>query len=243
VTASSVFLDVDGVLVDLQRASLEWIRLVGDVLAPALGGEPVAWGRANRGVFPRVFAEREAWYDPDPEVAERRWISLLLREECRIVGVAYPGDEEAVPLGRALDRYVCLHADCAFPGVEAVLRQVATTHDLHTATGNSSWKVEALLRQWGVRDVVGVPAGPDLAGVMKDTREYYRRVFALAGVAPESAIVVDDAAEHLQRACAVGARTVLVNAARESPDGAVIDAVIHDITDLPIALAGLKARG
>lgn len=43
---------------------------MGDVLAPALGGAPGDWGRANAEVFPPAFADRGRWYDDDPGVAE-----------------------------------------------------------------------------------------------------------------------------------------------------------------------------
>jgi len=147
----AVFLDVDGVLLDPERTRAEWIRLMGDVLAPALGGTQGEWGRANAEAFPTAFADRGRWYDDDPAAAERNLITILLREPCRIVGVPYPGDDEAFALGRRVDAYVCRRADCAFPATIDVIRDLAASHDLHTATGNPSWRVEALLDQWGVR--------------------------------------------------------------------------------------------
>lgn len=237
-TRLAVFLDVDGVLLDPARTPAEWVRLVGDVLAPALGRAPADWGRANALAFPRVFADRDLWYDEDPELSERRLITHLLREQCRSLDVPYPGDDAAVALGRELDRYVCRHADCAYPATVGVIRELATNYAVHTATGNPSWRVETLLEQWGVRHLVGVPAGTDLVGVMRDTAAFYRRVFALAGVEAEQAIVVDDTRENARRARALGALAVLVDPAGEAtPEG--VDAVITNIVELPDALRHL----
>ena len=43
----AVFLDVDGVLLDETKTPGEWIRLIGDVLSPALGGEPADWNEVR----------------------------------------------------------------------------------------------------------------------------------------------------------------------------------------------------
>ena len=211
---------------------------MGDVLAPALGGEPEDWGRANAQVFQAAFDDRVRWYDDDPEVAERNLIAALLRDECAIVGVPYPGDDEAFALGRRMDEYVCRRADCAFPAAVDVIRVLAASHELHTATGNPSWRVGSLLDQWGVRERFGVTPGTDLVGVMKDTAEFHRRVFALAGVDAVRAIVVDDSPEHLVRARAAGALGILVAPGGPAPCDAA-DAVVSGIAGVPEAVRRL----
>ena len=233
--AHAIFLDLDGVLLDPVRTPAEWVRLVGDVLAPALGGEPADWGRANAEAFPRVFADRDRWVHDDPETAERRLVTHQLREQCRLVDVPDPGDDRAVSLGRELDHHVCRHADCAFPATGGVIRELAAAGPVHTATGNPSWRVETLLEQWGVRELVGVPAGVDLVKAMKHTDAFYGRVFALARVRADQAVVVDDAPEHLARVRSLGARTVHVDPAG-SLSSAAADAVIANIAQLPAAL-------
>lgn len=236
---TAVFLDIDGVLLDPRRTPLEWIRLMGDLLAPALGGARSDWGRANAAAFPALFADRACWYDDDPLVAERNLATRLFREECRIVGVPYPGDDAAFALGRRLDEYVCRRADCAFAATTGVIHELAASYELHTATGNPSWRVEALFEQWHVRHLFGVTSGTDLVGVMKDSTEFHPRVFDLAGVRAGDAIVVDDAPGHTARARAAGARTILVDpGAHDAADAAdAADAVIGNIAELPGVLA------
>ena len=102
--------------------------------------------------------------------------------------------------------------------------------------------VEPLLEQWGVRDLIGVPAGTDLVRVMKDSLQFHPAVLALAGVAPENAVVVDDDPEQVRRARALGARGVWVDAGIRVSGGAggdVADAVISNIAELPDALRGI----
>jgi len=232
----AVFLDVDGVLLDPELTPLEWNRLMGEVLAPAIGGTPADWGHANAAVFPRLFAARERWYDADPLVTERRFITLMLEEQCDFLGLARVAEEDAFRLGRELDAHVYRHARCAYPAAVAVIRELAAEREVHAATGNPSWRVEALLEQWGVRDLVGVLPGVDLVGVQKDSEAFYPAVFELAGVATDRAVVVDDVESHLARARRAGARTVLVGPGAASEQA---DAVIGNVADLPATLRRL----
>ena len=229
------FLDVDGVILDPTRTHLEWVRLMGDVLAPALGREPAEWGRANAEVFPRVWSgPREVWHDEDPLIADRRLSLLLLHEACRFLDVPLPDEETAAALSRRVDRYVYQNTRAAFPGAAAAIRTLATSYELHTATGNSSWRVEPLLEQLGVRQFFGVLCGPDLIGAMKPTAAFYERLFDRAGVQPSEAVVVDDQRAQLAIASRLGARTVLVG-----EDGApqARAAAVAVIDDLPSAVA------
>ena len=241
-TLRAVFLDVDGVLLDPARTTAEWMRLMGDVLAPAVGGSPADWGRANGAIFPTLFRDRDRWRDDDPLISDRNFDILLLTEMCRFLGHAPPDPEAARELFVEVSVYVCRRADCAFPATIDVIRELALSYDVHLATGNPSWRMEPLLEQWGVRDLIGVAAGTDLVRVMKDSPQFHPSVFALAGVAPENAVVVDDDPEQVRRACALGARGVWVAAGAEDRSGAgcdVADAVISNIAELPDALRGI----
>ena len=50
----AIFIDDGDVMNDNARRGPQWQRLVGEYLAPRLGGDQVAWGRANQ-----VIAEKE----------------------------------------------------------------------------------------------------------------------------------------------------------------------------------------
>ena len=93
-----VFLDDGGVLNDNDRRAVEWRRLLGEFFAPRLGGEPAAWGEANRAVFEGIWDDwqRLQERDEDPGVAwwpdqDARWLAGM----CDRVGVAVPPDIDA----------------------------------------------------------------------------------------------------------------------------------------------------
>ena len=153
------FLDVDGVILDPTRTHLEWVRLMGDVLAPALGREPVDWGRANAEVFPRVWnGPREVWHDEDPLIAARQLSLLLLHEACRLLDVPLPDEETAAALSRGVDRYVYQNTRAAFPGAASAIRTLATSYrpafggrGTRVAFGPSSAGEASRLRPRGAR--------------------------------------------------------------------------------------------
>lgn len=235
----AIFLDVDGVMLDPTRTSAEWIRLMGDVLAPALGGTPEDWGRANADVFPRVFFDRDRWYRDDPLESERSLVTQVFQGECEFLGIPLLSSDEAVRLGREIDVYVGQHTRAAFPRTIEVIRELAVTFELHTATGNPPWRVEPMLEQWGVRDLFGVLPGEHVVGVMKDSDAFYPAVFALAGVDATEAIVVDDKDAILRKASTLGATTVLVHSGGTEDDTSMADLVIGSIEELPGALQRL----
>jgi phosphoglycolate phosphatase-like HAD superfamily hydrolase len=239
-TRRAVFLDVDGVMLDPPRTGAEWERLIGDVLAPALGGTPEEWGRANADVFPRVFADRGGWYHDDPIEAERRLVTEIFQGACEFLGLPLVSADDAVSLGRKVDAYVGRHTRAAFPRTVEVIRTLSLTFQLHTATGNPSWRIEPMLQRWGVRDLFGVLPGIDLAGAMKNSDAFYPAVFALAEVDAPEAVVVDDDGAQVLRARALGATTVLVHGeGTEGADTAAADLVIANIEELPAALQRL----
>lgn len=117
----SVFLDIDGVPLDPSRPSPEYLRLMGEVLAPALGGTPEDWGRANAVVFPRIFAEFEHWGD-DPAETDRHAGVLNVRGMCEHVGIEPSDDDECSRLHHAFDHHVPGNGDFLFDDSSRVVR-------------------------------------------------------------------------------------------------------------------------
>jgi HAD superfamily hydrolase (TIGR01509 family) len=77
--------------------------------------------------------------------------------------------------------------------------------------------------------------GPDLVDTFKRSPEYYRRVFADAGVRPPDALVVDDNPGALEWAIQAGAQAILVHK-EPPPDWAA--ARIRSLSELPRWLEG-----
>lgn len=236
-----LFIDDGGVISDNRLRALQWPPLVGEFLAPVLGGTPEAWAEANRVVAPPLWQDesvRAMWRRAGGDCAT--WLRLYrlawLDAMCRYVGVATPPPERAVEIARRATAFVTRRVRAARPGsVEAVRTLHERGFVMHTASGEHSEELEGYLSGLGIRAAFRRLYGPDLSGVLKTGPEYYRRVFRDAGVAPADAIVVDDRPQAVAWAAEVGARTVLVG--REAAEGCRPDAVIARLADLPDLLA------
>ncbi len=230
---TAVFFDIDGVILDPARTPPEWGRLIGDVLAPALGGTVADWGRVNHYVIGDLMAGY-SHTTGDPVEAELQFATRWIRTLCRELSIIPPGDAEAARLAMLTEVHVCTHTTAAFPAASAVIEALRPSYALHTATGNFSWRVDALLTNLGVLDHFEVRSGPDRVGASKTTARFYERTIAAAGVAPSSTLIVDDNPHALELAASIGAHTALI--APDRPD-APFDLVLAGIEELPAALA------
>jgi phosphoglycolate phosphatase-like HAD superfamily hydrolase len=207
---STIFLDLDGVIVD-NRGPLQdaYTRAVSEVLSERLGGDMEEWARAHETFF------RDAAPAPEgltPQEAYR-WEDITgALGACRVLGVDPPWDEDgAAEAGHEMNHRARFEYATFFGGAAEAIRALASTRTLHMASGNAAWVVEGTLERVGVRKHLGLMCGADLVGVLKGSDEFYSRLFALAGVRAEDAIVLDDTAEVLALAKAASAATVLVS--------------------------------
>lgn len=207
---SAVFLDVDGVINDHALNPLMWDAHLGEVLAPALGATPADWGRANRKVWPPLWATQHTW-GTDPMERIRTETRLIVTAMCVELGIAPPSPERCFELWHQVDCHVAGTGRAAFPATAKTIRTLAESFVVHTATGNPSWRVEALLTALGVRHLVGFPAGPDLVGIWKNDVDYYRRIFTATEIQPAEALIVDDSPDCIELARAAGARAAHID--------------------------------
>ena len=240
---STVLLDDGGVMNDNALRGAEWKRLVGEFLAPRLGGTPEAWGEANDVVFTRMWREFEALLFPTLEADGDTYFDYFgeqrarwLRDMCVHVGVAPPDDEQCRTIGRETDQFVLPRVRCAYPGAsEAIGVLHAAGYQLGTVSGGTSRELEGYLTGLSVRDLFPERLyGPDLVRAMKGTTAYYKRIFAAEGLDPAEALLADDSPLAVARARALGATTVLVTADAPPDHGA--DFVIERLADLPALL-------
>ncbi|MCC6959204.1 MAG: HAD family hydrolase [Dehalococcoidia bacterium] len=167
---------------------------------------PARGGKANRAVFPAIFAQHPTW-GTDPMTRIRTEATETIGAMAEYLGMARPAPDQCFDLLRAADVHVAATAEAAFPFAADAIRALAARLPVHTATGNPSWRVEALLTGLGVRELVGVLAGPDLVGISKGGPLYYERVVALAGADPSTALIVDDSVTCIAWAAEAGAQT------------------------------------
>jgi phosphoglycolate phosphatase-like HAD superfamily hydrolase len=234
----SCFLDVDGVLNDHSALQRQWDEHVGFVLADELGRRPEDWSRANRAVFPAFWEARATWGD-DSHVLIHGEAVYLIGGMCDYLGVAAPPDAERPALMKRVDIHVASQGSAVVPEAGTILRELSRDFAVHMATGNPSWRVNALLDYLGVGDTVGVRCGSDLVRAAKHSSAFYNQLFALAGVRPEESVIVDDSLAQVRLAAGAGARTVHVTKPCTGPCPA--DAHVGWLGELPGVLRALRA--
>ena len=216
-----LFIDDGGVMNDNERRGAQWRPLVGQFFAVRLGGTPEAWAAANYTVMMRML-ETAAWQArmeavPDYAEFDRLYLRDWLQGMCEIVGVAAPPEEEGLTLARQITAAIPPQIDSAYPGaVDAIRTLHARGHRLHTASGEASSDLEGYLTGMGVRDCFGTLYGTDVVSTFKMGTQFYTRIFAHAGVAPQQALVADDNPQAVAWAAQVGAQAVLVRATGEA---------------------------
>ncbi len=216
----------------------QWQRLVGEFFAPRLGGDPAAWAEANRAVVTRLL-EPENWqalvqHSPDYASFERAYQLDWLGSMCELLGITPPPAEEGIELARQAEAYITRRVHSAFPGaIEAIRALHAQGYTLHTASGESSANLHGYLEAMGVRACFGQLYGADLLNTVKETPEYYQRLFAHAGISPSDTLIVDDSPRALTWARDLGAMVVLVCPEHNTaPDGMPRIASLAELPDL-----------
>jgi HAD superfamily hydrolase (TIGR01509 family) len=210
-----LFVDKGGVLLDNTMLSAQWRRLVGEFLAPRLGGSREAWGAANVPAFEREWerflAAASAGGPPDIRGFfandRRQWFLDM----CDGVGVARPADDAAEVIAADTVRYVEAHLDIPVPRVLDALRTLRGRGIvLHIASAAAHDELVEFLERIGARELFDRVYGSDLVNAWKFGPAYYRAVLADSGVDPARAAVVDDSPQALGWARECGLRGFLV---------------------------------
>ena len=236
-----LFIDDGGVMNDPTPRRAQWQRLLSEFFPPILGGTPEAWAEANRIVAPRLWQGYGLYgrVDVDYLAYDRAYRIAWLGGMCELVDVRVPPEEECIALAHGAAAYVTRRVRSAYPGVVEAIRHLhARGYLLHTASGECSAELAGYLEGMGVRHCFQRLYGPDLVNTLKEGIEYYARIFADAGVAPDEALVVEDNPLALRWAAQAGARTVLVDSAG-SPE-APAAAVIGSLAELPQVIERLE---
>ena len=198
-------------LSDNEARAAQWRRLLGQYLAPRLGGTPEDWAAANVGAFERSWKRYVEHVEGagDARGIEgwiRRDRALWLADMCAQVGIAVPPD----PSGYATraGTWVAERVQADIPGAIATVKWLhARGLVLHTASGGLSWELEPYLRGMGILDRFDRLYGPDLVDTYKNGPHFYSALLTDARVAPETAAVVDDGAHVRAWAASLGIRT------------------------------------
>ena len=210
-----LFVDKGGVLIDNTTLSAQWRRLIGEFLAPRLGGRHEEWGAANVPAFERQWTrfQRAAAAGGPADIRgffakdARQWFLDM----CDAVGVERPPDEVADMIAADTVRYVKARLDIPVPRALDALRALRSRGIvLHTASADAHDELVEFLERIGARELFDRVYGSDLVNTWKFGPEYYRAVLADSGVDPARAAVVDDSPQALAWARECGLRGFLV---------------------------------
>ena len=234
-----LFVDKGGVLVDnYDDLAPQWRRLIGEFLAPRLGGRHEEWGAANGPAFERQWARFQEAAAADGPADIRGFFAKDARQwfldMCDGVGIERPPDEVAEAIAADTIRYVKERLDIRVPRALGALRALRSRGVvLHTASADAHDDLVEYLERIGGRDLFDRVYGSDLVNTWKFGPDYYRAVLADSGVDPARAAVVDDSAQALAWARECGLRGFLV----ERHDGeAFDDAVMRTFDDVARAI-------
>jgi len=234
-----LFVDKGGVLVDnYDDLAPQWRRLIGEFLAPRLGGRHEEWGAANGPAFERQWARFQEAAAADGPADIRGFFAKDARQwfldMCDGVGIERPPDEVAEAIAADTIRYVKERLDIRVPRALGALRALRSRGVvLHTASADAHDDLVEYLERIGGRDLFDRVYGSDLVNTWKFGPDYYRAVLADSGVDPARAAVVDDSPQALAWARECGLRGFLV----ERHDGeAFDDAVMRTFDDVARAI-------
>jgi phosphoglycolate phosphatase-like HAD superfamily hydrolase len=212
-----LLLDDGGVLNDNALRGPEWLRLIGEFMPARKGGTAEQWATANSAIFPALWGDLQKRL---PEFRNHRefhrtlavdWMSSM----CACVGVTPTSDDDAVAIYNELSSYVAERAICAIAGAAEGVRDLHDAgYTLYTASGTTSWELRGILTRMGIGGVFSALYGPDLVDHVKRGAAFYEKVFAHAGVAPSSALVIESDAECCRWVREAGASAVWID-----PDG------------------------
>lgn len=210
-----LFVDKGGVLIDNTTLSAQWRRLIGEFLAPRLGGRHEEWGAANVPAFERQWARFAAAAAAGGPADIRGFFAkdarLWFLDMCDGVGIERPPDEVADVIAADTVRYVKANLNIPVPRALDSLRTLrGRGMVLHTASADAHDDLVEFLERIGARELFDRVYGSDLVNTWKFGPEYYRAVLADSGVDPARAAVVDDSPQALAWARECGLQGFLV---------------------------------
>lgn len=224
----------------------QWRCYLGEFFPPILGGTPEQWSAANLLAMERVFdwygltirVDREAngRVTMDYATYYRRYRLTWIQAMCEGVGVEPPaGEDGVIALADRAIAYCARRVVAPLPRVvEGIKALHARGYTLYTASGEAEAELHGYLTALGVRDLFAGLYGGDVVNTVKEGPEYYERVLAHSGEAPETSLFVDDNPIVLDWIRKAGARSALVRA--EPPSDGRADHLAASLWDLTQAL-------
>lgn len=192
-----IFFDDGGVMNDNKLREPQWRELVGKWFSSRFGGKRSSWQRANsvalRNEMKFIYDLQQGIvpmnnYTKMREQMDYAWVSTMFKE----VGIKPPNFQAGLEIGREAIMWIAPQVLAAFPGIINVIKTLATKYQLHTASNEESYMLDAYLQGMGVRDCFGTLFGVDLVNYFKVSKIYYEKIFSELNIEPSQAIIIED---------------------------------------------------
>lgn len=233
-----VFLDFDDTLSDPFRFQMQYVREVGAILAPQYGGEVEAWAKSGIDMLEALEKDYISRFVGNPLAGYCEWLETVRVRSVELLfgGMGLPIPNNAAQLSVETQFNALLMCDAAFPGAtEALTRLFEQGVRVQIASGHESQYLMAALMGAGIESFTESKFGPDLIDCAKEGPEYFVRMFAATGIAPQETLVVDDHPEVIRWALQTGTRVIQAKLSPERHYETVsgVAAVLTDLHTLP----------
>ena len=250
----NIFFDFDGVLNDVELMNRELRRLIAERMDGEWGGGVENWLASVHRAFEVADRSARGSHLREENILEwlgeydRIWLETLFS-----AGGLEPPTEGASELGWRIREEAYANIDSIYPEARQALEilkgrpgsgQAAagpSERSLYLASGGRTARLDTLLKKAGLRGYFLQLFGCDTVNIVKESPEYYRRIFQRLGVAPTLCLVVDDNPDCIQWAHHAGAAAALLDRNGDAPpSGPVL--LISDLLQLAQALQAAESR-
>ena len=217
--------------------NLQYVRGIGDVLAPIYGGDAEDWAKCAIDMLETLEAQYIVQFRADP-THYNAWFARLHAQAMELVfgGMGLPVPDEAEQLSRDTQKRVLSGCDAAFSGAK---QAVETLHRrgymIHAASGNDSGHLRSAFVGMGIDHCFTRFYGPDLIDCAKEGPEFYRRIFPDLNLPPAQALIIDNDPNAISWAQSLGAKAIQADLLpyKEVATAPNIVGKITELTQLP----------
>jgi beta-phosphoglucomutase len=206
----AVVFDFDGVLADTEGLHLRTFQDVFD----------------GRG----WTLERAAYYDRYLGYDDHDLVTAFAGDQ----RLAVTDDEIGEIVREKTERFSQYLASAAvlFPTARAAVARLATRYSLAIASGSLSAEITAILNHAGLTPAFRAIVGADDVLRRKPAPDPYVEAVSRLGVAPASAVAIEDSRWGLASAHAAGLRTIAITTSYAAPELSPADAIVDSLDDV-----------
>ncbi len=211
----AVFLDLYRVLADPHEMTRRFRQRMAEILRRDYGvpsakaleihDEAFEWYQREGeklDAMRNIIGEGEAWERAVNKLDEKHVLLVL-----EMIDQEPPKNPSQY--AKDFEREIVQGTDAIYPDVRPALKEIKKRgHRLFMSTNTTSHNGEAALVGGSIRDYFDDVVTLEVTKSKKNRLHYWQRAFEHTGVEPSDALIVDDVAEYLEPAAAIGAKCV-----------------------------------